>query len=348
MTASQKQQHRGVFVFTEIQDHERILEGALELLTRARLLADQLNEKLYAIVLALDAEQYLDEIEQYGPDVIIYGSHREFKHYNSETFPDIFENLIASHQPSILLVPSTEAGNDLAPRMSNRFHTGLTAHCTDLEIIDSDEYGKNLLLMKRPAFSGNMVASILCPEKRPQIATVQPGVMSREKASGRERAERETIEYDFDAKSLEIIQLKDPVRWDRCSVSLEQADVIIAGGRGLLQKENFDLLHELAAIFGGEVGATRVPVFNNWCEEGRMIGQTGKTVRPRLYIGFGLSGQIQHTTSIIDSEIIVSVNIDERAPINEISDYVIHEDATRFLKLFIEKLREERVTFDCK
>jgi len=338
----------GIFVFVEIQDHERVLEGALEMLTRARELADRLNEKLYALVMALGADEYLDEIETYGPDAIIYCSDPGLKHYNSEIFPEMFEHLVKEYRPSILLVPSTEAGNDLAPRMSHRFHTGLTAHCTSLEIIDSEEYGENLLLMKRPAFSGNMVASILCPETRPQVATVQPGVFGREPAGKRDGAERIALDFTFDAGTLRVSQEAAPVRWDRCSVSLEQADVIIAGGRGLLQKENFELLDELAAMLGGEVGATRVPVFNDWCDEGRMIGQTGKTVRPRLYIGFGISGQIQHTTSIIDSEIIVSVNIDDRAPVNEISDYVIHEDAGRFLRLFIEKLRNERVTFACR
>ncbi len=346
MHASQ-QQHRGIFVFTEIQDHERVLEGALELLTRARALADRLDEKLYAVVLALDAEDYLDEIDEYGPDVILYGSHRDLKHYDSEIFPDIFEELISTYRPSILLVPSTEAGNDLAPRMSNRFHTGLTAHCTELDIIDSDTYGPGLLLMKRPAFSGNMMASILCPEKRPQIATVQPGVMKRQKVTKGNKAERIVIPFESPARELKIVQIKDPLRWDRCSVSLEEADIIAAGGRGLLTKENFDLLFELASILGGEVGATRVPVFNDWCEEGRMIGQTGRTVRPRLYIGFGISGQIQHTTSIVDSEIIVSVSIDESAPLNELSDYVINEDAGRFLKMLIEKLKQERITFAC-
>ena len=343
-----KEECSGIFVFVEIQDHERVLEGALEMMTRARQLADELNEKLYALVLALDAEEYLDEIEEYGPDVVLYCSDPALKHYNNEIFPEMFEELITEYRPSILLVPSTEAGNDLAPRMSHRFHTGITAHCTSLEIIDSEEYGKNLLLMKRPAFSGNMVASILCPETRPQIATVQPGVLNREPTGKKAQCERISLDFSCDTEKLRISQQAAPVRWDRCSVSLEQADVIIAGGRGLIQKENFDLLHDLAAMLGGEVGATRVPVFNNWCDEGRMIGQTGKTVRPRLYMSFGISGQIQHTTSIVDSEIIVSINIDERAPVNEISDYVIHEDAAAFLKVFIEKLREERVTFACR
>lgn len=343
-----KEECSGILVFVEIQDHERVLEGALEMMTRARELADELNEKLYALVMGLNAEEYLDEIEEYGPDVLLYCSDPALKHYNSEIFPDMFQELINEYKPSILLVPSTEAGNDLAPRISHRFHTGLTAHCTSLEIIDSEEYGSNLLLMKRPAFSGNMVASILCPEQRPQIATVQPGVFNRKPAGKKDTMERKALSFSYDTGKLRVSQQAAPVRWDRCSVSLEQADVIIAGGRGLLQKENFDLLSDLASMLGGEVGATRVPVFNSWCEEDRMIGQTGKTVRPRLYMGFGISGQIQHTTSIVDSEIIVSVNIDERAPVNEISDYVIHEDAGAFLKVFIEKLREERVIFACR
>jgi electron transfer flavoprotein alpha subunit len=253
-------------------------------------------------------------------------------------FPDIVTGLIRTHRPSIVLFPSSEAGRDLAPRLAQRFSTGLTTHCTELEIIDSDEHGKGLLLMKRPGFSGNMMASMICPYSRPQMATVQPGVFEKKESSGRTTGII-AVEFPRGDSESRISSLEAPLRWDAPRVPLEQSPVIIAGGRGIGSRKNFDHLRELADILEGEVGATRVPVFNGWCGEERMIGQTGKTVRPKLYMGFGVSGQLQHTASIIDSEIIVSVNTDQDAPINEISDYVIHEDAGRFLSGLIAHLK---------
>lgn len=338
-------QYQNVWVFIEIQDHERVLEGSLELLSKGRELADQLGEELVAVVLSLDADKYLSDIEQYQPDQIIYCSHNNLKHYNSELFPDIFTELINMHHPSILLLPSTEAGKDLAPRLAQRFSTGLTSHCTDLDISYIPEYKRQLLIMKRPAFSGNMIATIICPFAMPQMATVMPGVFEKKEPAGKRNIKQQQIQFDYDMEQLKVVNFEEPTRWDREHVPLEGASVIIAGGRGLCSKQNFDLLYELADLLGGEVGATRVPVFNKWCEEGRMIGQTGKTIKPRLYIGLGISGQIQHSSSIVDSEIIVSINTEKDAPIVQMSDYFIQEDATDFLLLLIKRLKEEKKLF---
>ncbi len=329
-----------VWVFTEIQDHERVLEGALELLTRGREIADELCVRLVAVVFALEAEQYLSVVERYGPDLIIYCSDPRLKHYDSQIFPDIYTGLIRTHRPSILLFPSTEAGTDLSPRLAQRFSTGVTAHCTGLGVMDSDEYGSGLLVMKRPAYGGNAIATVICPHARPQMATVQQGVFEKRESTDR-NTEREQISFDFDMTSLHITAMKAPLRRDRPKVPLEQATVVVAGGRGMGAKKGFDRLYELSEILGGEVGSTRVPVFNGWCGEERMIGQTGRTIHPKLYIGFGISGQIQHTATIVESEIIVSVNMDEGAPITELSDYVIVEDAGEFLARLIERLRSE-------
>jgi len=330
-----------VWVFTEIQDHERVLDGALELLSKGRGIADTLGTKLYAVVFALDAEQYLPVIERYGPDVILYCSDRCLKHYDSQIFPDMYTGLIGEYRPSIVLFPSTEAGADLAPRLAQRFATGLTSHCTGLSILQSAEYKRPLLVMKRPAYSGNAIATVICPRTLPQMATVQQGVFDKKETPG-VKTKLVRLPFEYDLSTLRITSLEAPVRWDKPRVPLEQASVVVAGGRGLGSKRNFDRLFELAEILGGEVGATRVPVFNNWCGEERMIGQTGKTIRPRLYLGFGISGQIQHTASIVDSEIIVSVNTSESAPIVDISDYVIPEDANIFLARLIERLRREK------
>ncbi|HNW30836.1 MAG TPA: electron transfer flavoprotein subunit alpha, partial [Spirochaetota bacterium] len=173
-----------VWVFTEIQDHERVLEGALELLSKGREIADTLGTKLYAVVFALDAEQYLPVIEKYGPDVILYCSDRGLKHYDSQIFPDLYTGLIEQYRPSIVLFPSTEAGADLAPRLAQRFSTGLTSHCTGLSILTSDDYKRPLLVMQRPAYSGNAIATVICPHTLPQMATVQQGVFDKKETVG--------------------------------------------------------------------------------------------------------------------------------------------------------------------
>lgn len=334
-------EHRDIWVFAEIQDHERVLEGALELITRGRELADALGERLCALIFALNAEEYLSVIERHGPDIIMYASDPALKHYDDRIIPDLFAGLITEHRPSIVLFPSTEAGSDLAPRLAARFGTGLTAHCTGLSIADHPEYGKNLLLMERPAYGGNAIAAVMCPHARPQMATVRQGVFEKRE---RPDVKTEIVKLSFSAPAFDgrIESLQAPLRRDRPSVPLEQARVIVAGGRGLGSKKNFDRLYELASLLGGETGATRVPVFNRWCGEERMIGQTGRTVRPRLYLGFGVSGQIQHTASIVESEIIVSINTDPESPLAEMSDYVVTGDAAALLEALIARLKAEK------
>jgi electron transfer flavoprotein alpha subunit len=197
--------------------------------------------------------------------------------------------------------------------------------------------------MKRPAYSGNAIATVLCPKARPQMATVQQGVFDKKEISGH-KAVIIRIPFEYDSSRLRISNLEAPIRWDKPKIPLEQAPVVVAGGRGLGTRRNFEKLYELSEIIGGEVGATRVPVFNGWCGEERMIGQTGKTIRPKLYIGFGISGQIQHTASIVESDIIVSINNNPEALIGELSDYVIIDDANAFLCRLIERLKKEKRT----
>lgn len=337
-------EHKGIWVFVEVQDHERILEGSLELLTKGRALAKELDEPLTALLFGLEADQYLEEVKKYNADHIILCSDPALKHYDSEIFPHMVSHLIRKHKPAICLFPSTEAGCDLAPRLAQRLKTGLTSHCTDLEISYLPEYKRQLLVMKRPAFSGNMLATIICPHTMPQMAVVMPGVFKKERAQQLKEPQIDNIPMDFDLKKLRIKQLKAPTRWDKPHVPLEKSPIIVAGGRGCLNKKTFHKLHQLADLLGGEVGATRVPVFNEWCEEERMIGQTGKTVKPKLYIGFGISGQIQHTSSITEADIIVSINNHQAAPLNSMSDYVLVEDAPTFLDALINRLKKEKVT----
>jgi electron transfer flavoprotein alpha subunit len=339
------EEYQNIMVFIEIQDHEQVLEGSLELLCKSRDLADKLGQKVYAILFGEQVEQYFSEIESCHPDIVIYCSHENLKHYDSQIFPDMVSQLIKQYKPFAFLATFTEAGKDLTPRLAQRFSTGCTSHCTDLDIEYLKEYERKLLMMKRPAFSGNIIATIVSPENMPQMATVQPGVFSKEvfaeSCTHKYKPEMIKILFDYDMEKIRIKNLDSPTRWDKQHVLLENASLIVSGGRGVKDKKTFSSLHELAELLNGEVGATRVPVFKEWCSEERMIGQTGKTVRPKLYIGLGVSGQIQHTSSIVDSEIIVSVNTDEKALINEMSDYVVIEDATSFIKQLIIKLKRE-------
>lgn len=339
------EEYQNIMVFVEIRDHEQVLEGSFELLSKARQLADKSDRKVDVVVLGKDVEQYLSDIELFNPDRIFYCSHEALKHYDSQVFPDMINQLIKEYKPFAFLATFTEAGKDLTPRLAQRFATGCTSHCTDLDIEHLPEYGRDLLLMKRPAFSGNVIATIVSPHTMPQMATVQPGVF-RKQASDRinnkpEKPEMIELAFDYDLSKIRIKNLSSPTRWEKKHVLLEEASLIVTGGRGLKDKKTFKMLHELAGLLNGEVGATRVPVFKEWCSEERMIGQTGKSIKPKLYISFGVSGQIQHTSSIVDSEIIVSVNIDENALISEMSDYVINEDAASFIKQLITRLKKE-------
>ncbi|MCK5312145.1 MAG: electron transfer flavoprotein subunit alpha/FixB family protein [Desulfobacteraceae bacterium] len=339
------EEYQDIMVFVEIQDHEQVLEGSLELLSKARCLADKFEHKVFAVVFGEDVEQYLPEIELLCPDVVIYCSHENLKHYDSQIFPDMITQLIKEYKPFAFLSTFTEAGKDLTPRLAQRFATGCTSHCTDLDIEYIPEYERNLLMMKRPAFSGNIIATIVSPDTMPQMATIQPGVFSKNEYERQKHkqgdSKRIKVIFDYDMEKLRMKNLDSPTRWDKKHVPLENASLIVAGGRGVKDKQTFKLLHELAGLLNGEVGATRVPVFKEWCREERMIGQTGKTIKPKLYIGLGVSGQIQHTSSIVESEIIVSVNTDEKALINEMSDYVVIEDAVSFIKQLIIKLKYE-------
>src|SRR6056297_761116 len=334
-----------IFVFVEIKDHEKVLDASLEILTKAIELGEKKNFQVYGIVFGQNADQYLDRIKKYGPDAILFSTSNDktLKHYNEEIFTDIWEKLIEQYKPSICLFPATEAGSDLAPRIAQRFETGLTAHCSEIDLVDMEEYGKNILLMKRPAFSGNMIASIICPKTRPQMATIQQGVFKKIPKSEKQKpCEVKQINCKHSLSKLKILNVCEPSRWNRKSVPLEKASIIIAGGNGLNSKEEFKKLDEVANLLQGEVGTTRIPVFKGWCGEERMIGQTGKNISPDLYMGIGISGQIHHTSSITDAKRIISINTDKDANLNKMADYLILEDATKFLPVLIRKLKEEK------
>ncbi|MHA1731246.1 MAG: electron transfer flavoprotein subunit alpha/FixB family protein [Promethearchaeota archaeon] len=328
----------GVWVWGEIQDHERVLDGSLELLTKGRVLADALDEPLACFTFGLEVEQYLPEIEKYGPDVLYYGSHVDFKHYNDELFVPLLLELVKEHKPSVILFPSTEAGTDFAPRVAWELQTGLTAHVTDIRLVDDAEYGPSLLVMDKPAFGGDLMASIICPNTWPQMATVRPGVFKKAPPVRDVETTRVEVRYESVYDDLVVKQVSAPKRDDPPTADLEDAAVIVAGGQGVGSPENWALLEKLANLLFGKVGASRNAIFKGWAREEQMIGQTGVTVSPDVYLAFGISGQIQHTVGILDSKVIIAVNSDPDAMIFKISDYGVVAKVEEFLPLLVERL----------
>ncbi len=316
-----------LIVYCEIDDG-RVADVSLELLTKGRKLADKLGVKLEAVAIGDNLDGIEDQVAPYGADVVYKVSDKRLYPYTSNPHSAVLINLFKEIEPQICLMGATCIGRDLGPRVSSCLHSGLTADCTALEIGDhkDNKTGKeytNLLYQIRPAFGGNIVATIVNPECRPQMATVREGVMKKEVFDPAHKAEvvvldpaKYVSDTDFVVEILER-------HIEKSKVNIKNSPIIVAGGYGVGSKENFDMLYELANVLGGEVGASRAAVDAGWIENARQIGQTGVTVRPKLYIACGISGQIQHIAGMQESSIIISINNDPNAPINTIADYVI-------------------------
>ncbi|MFW9899550.1 MAG: electron transfer flavoprotein subunit alpha/FixB family protein [Candidatus Thorarchaeota archaeon] len=329
-------EYKDVWVFTEIKDHVEVHECALQILGKAREIADKLEQKLVAIVVALDAEQYLPVIEENGVDKIIYLSHQDLKHYHERIFTDLIYNIVKKHKPSIFLFPSTEAGNALAARLAYRCRTGLVSAVLDLEL--SDEFGDNLLIGDKPAYLGNVVAQIICPNTRPQMCTVTLGTFQKKQLK-KESVEIEKVEYEYNKNNIKIKIIGAPTRKDKPSATLSDAKFVIGGGHGLVSKDNFDKLNELANLTNGQVGGTRRPILDGWMPEYLQIGISGETIFSDLYLAFGISGAIQHIVGITDSKTIIAINKDPNAPIFKVADYCVIGDANEILEALLNYFR---------
>ncbi len=312
-------------------DEGRVADVSLELLTKGRALADKLGVKLEALVIGDKLDGIEEQIFPYGADVVYKVEDKRLYPYTSNPHAAVLINLFREIKPQICLMGATCIGRDLGPRVSSCLHSGLTADCTSLEIGDHKDAktGKeytNLLYQIRPAFGGNIVATIVNPDCRPQMATVREGVMKKEVYNASHKGEV----INLDAKKYVddtdfVVEIIDR-QIEKSKVNIKNAPIIVAGGYGVGSKENFDLLFDLAKTLGGEVGASRAAVDAGYVEHARQIGQTGVTVRPKLYIACGISGQIQHIAGMQESSIIISINNDPNAPINTIADYVITGD----------------------
>lgn len=328
-----------VFVYCEIENG-KVADVSLELLTKGRNLADQLGCQLEALAIGHNLKGIEAELGQYGADIVHVADDARLAPYRTLPHTTIIKAVFEAEKPQIALFGASSIGRDLGPRVSSLLHSGLTADCTSLEIGSHTENktGKvyeHLLYQIRPAFGGNIIATIINPDHRPQMATVREGVMKKEIIANAKPAQVKVV----DANSLltdtdEAIRIIEREMEER-KIDIKGAPIIVAGGYGVGSKENFALLHELAQVLGGEVGASRAAVDAGFTEHARQIGQTGVTVRPKLYIACGISGQIQHTAGMEQSAMIISINNDPAAPINQIADYAITGDVSEIIPKMI-------------
>lgn len=332
MPVGDKSSYRDIWVFVETREG-RPARVVLELLGAGRKLADQTGQKLCAMLIGDGLGALAGELIAYGADRVLLAEHPALASVRDEPYTAVLAAAVAQYRPSILLFGATAAGRSLAPRLAARLRTGLTADCTGLEI--DRESGD--LLQTRPAFGGNIMATIVTPNHRPQMATVRPGVLKPLQRDDRRQGDIVRLDAGGDllAARTEVLGFTAA---EGEAVNLEDAAVIVAGGRGLGSAGNFDLVRELATLLGGAVGASRAAVDEGWISYAHQVGQTGKTVAPRLYIACGISGAIQHLVGMQGSEMIVAINKNPDAPIFKVATYGLVGDVVSILKELIAQL----------
>ena len=339
-------EYKGVYVFAQQVDNE-ISGIAYELLGKGKELAAKLNEEVTAVLIGHEVKGLADKLAEYGADKVIVVDDPELKEYRTEPYAHALSSVINEFKPEIVLVGATAIGRDLGPTVSARVATGLTADCTVLEIGDfplvaipgkEDQQKHNQLLMTRPAFGGNTIATIACPDNRPQMATVRPGVMQKiEPIVG---AKANVIEFNPGfTPNDRYVEIKEIVKAVTDTVDIMDAKILVSGGRGVGSPENFKILEDLAEALGGTVSCSRAVVDSGWKPRDLQVGQTGKTVRPNLYIACGISGAIQHTAGMEESDIIIAINKDEDAPIFDVADYGIVGDLNKIVPQLTEAIK---------
>lgn len=328
------QSYKGVWIFAE-QREGFVASISYELLGEGRKLADELNTELSAVLFG-SSESEAMELIKWGADKVFWCDDPIFTTFNDEPYSQQFYKLIKQYKPAIILCGATPIGRSFIPRVAAKLRTGLTADCTALQI---DKDTSNLIQI-RPAFGGNIMASILCPNHRPQMATVRPRVMKR----GIYNKNRNGEILKIDAKNLTsrtkvLSSQKEP---SHCKVNLQEAEIIVSGGRGLGNPKGFEIIEELASLLGGSVGASRAAVDEGWIKYSHQVGQTGKTVCPKIYIACGISGAVQHLVGMSSSDIIIAINKNPEAPIFNVANYGIVGDLYEILPLLIKKIKESK------
>ena len=340
------EEYKGVFVFAQQVDN-KVSSIALELIGEGKRLAEKLSAEVTAVLVGSDVKGLADELAAYGADRVIVVDDPELKEYRTEPYAHALASVINQYKPEIMLVGATAIGRDLGPRVSARVATGLTADCTVLEIGDfplqavpGQEQLHNQLLMTRPAFGGNTIATIACPYNRPQMATVRAGVMQKIDPIKGAKANVEEFNPGFtpDNKYVEILDIVKSVAE---TVDIMDAKILVSGGRGVGSPENFKILEDLAEVLGGTVSCSRAVVDSGWKPKDLQVGQTGKTVRPNVYFAIGISGAIQHVAGMEESDIIVAINKDADAPIFDVADYGVVGDLNKIVPKLTEALKAE-------
>ena len=340
------EEYKGVFVFAQQVDN--VLSGiALELVGKGKELAKDLGTEVTAVLIGSDVKGLCTELAEYGADRIIVVDDPELKEYRTEPYAHALAEVIRKYKPEVMLVGATAIGRDLGPRVSARIHTGLTADCTQLEIGDfpitpvpGKEQKHNQLLMTRPAFGGNTIATIACPDFRPQMATVRPGVMQKAPRVEGAQAVIEEFNPGF-TPNHNYVEILDIVKAVSDVEDIMDAKILVSGGRGVGSPENFKLLEDLADAIGGTVSCSRAVVDNGWKPKDLQVGQTGKTVRPQVYFAIGISGAIQHVAGMEESDIIIAINKDPDAPIFDVADYGIVGDALKIVPKLTEAIKAQ-------
>lgn len=326
--------YKGVWVFAE-QRGGKIASVAYELLGIGRKLTDDLNTELSAVLFGAP-ESEVQKLVQWGADRVYYSGDSIFEHFNDEPFSQLMTSLIREHKPEIVLAGATPIGRSFFPRVAARLRTGLTADCTSLSI---DKDSGNLLQV-RPAFGGNIMATILCPNTRPQLATVRPRVMKRGQYDETRKGEIVTLKSEGLNSRTKVLETVKEV--SDITVNLQEADIIVSGGRGLGDPKGFKLIQELAELLGGAVGSSRAAVDAGWIPYRHQVGQTGKTVCPKIYFACGISGAVQHLVGMQSSDIIIAINNNPDAPIFSVATYGIVGDLYEIIPILIKKIKEAK------
>ena len=341
------EEYKGVYVFAQQVDNI-VNSIAFELIGKGKDLAADLGTEVTAVLVGSDVKGLADELAEYGADRVIVVDDPELKEYRTEPYAHALASVINKYKPEIFLVGATAIGRDLGPRVSARIHTGLTADCTQLDIgdfplnpIPGKEQKHNQLLMTRPAFGGNTIATIACPDFRPQMATVRPGVMQKKERQAGAKANVEEFNPGFTPNN-NYVEILEVVKAVSETVDIMDAKILVSGGRGMGGPENFKMLEDLAEVLGGTVSCSRAVVDAGWKPKDLQVGQTGKTVRPNVYFAIGISGAIQHLAGMEESDIIIAINKDDTAPIFDVADYGIVGDLFEVIPALIQEIQEYR------
>ena len=339
--------YKGVFVFAQQVDNV-ISNIAYELIGKGKELAKDLGVEVTAVLVGSDVKGLADQLAEYGADKVIVVDDPELKEYRTEPYTHAIASVIKEFKPEIFLIGATAIGRDLGPRVCARIHTGLTADCTKLDIGDfpmnpvpGRETKHNQLLMTRPAFGGNTIATIACPDFRPQMATVRPGVMQKAPKEAGKKAVVTEFNPGF-TKNNKYVDILEVVKAVSNTVDIMDAKILVSGGRGVGSPENFKILDDLAEAIGGTVSCSRAVVDAGWKPKDLQVGQTGKTVRPNVYFAIGITGAIQHLAGMEESDIIVAINKDESAPIFDVADYGVVGDLNKIVPMLTEKIKEAK------